>query len=119
MAIQYTLSGLLLSLTAALIAEGAFALPVTWAWLIAINVFTFVFYSIDKLNSQASTPQKVRVPESALLALALAGGSPAAALAIILLSHKISKAGFMFSFVLILILQGAAIYYLRDLIPGL
>ncbi|MGD2206710.1 MAG: DUF1294 domain-containing protein [Anaerolineae bacterium] len=117
MRIQYSLSGALLSLTAALIIEGAFALPLIFAWLIGINAFTLVFYSIDKLNSKSSAPEKVRIPEFTLLFLALAGGSPAAALAMIFLPHKISKASFLLPYLLILAGQGAAIYYLHDTIP--
>ncbi len=59
----------------------------------------------------------MRVPESALLFLALAGGSPAALLAILALQHKISKGWFMFRFVLVLAAQGIAIYLFRGSIP--
>lgn len=117
MRIQYTLSGLLLSLTVALILEGALALPLLYGWLIALNVFTFLFYGIDKLNSRSSSPLTVRIPEFALLFLALAGGSPAALLATVLFTHKISKVGFMLSLLLIVVAQAAAAYYYRESIP--
>jgi uncharacterized membrane protein YsdA (DUF1294 family) len=115
--IQYTLSGLLLALTAALILEGALAIPLLFAWLIAINLFAFVFYGIDKLNSKSAAPGIVRIPEFCLLSLALAGGSPMALLAMLVFWHKIKKAGFMVSFTAILLAQGAIVYLLRDSIP--
>lgn len=114
----YTLSGLLLSLTAALILEGAFDLPLIFAWLIAINVFTFLFYAIDKLNSKAGIQgAKIRIPEWALLLLALAGGSPLAALAILLLPHKIRQFWFMLGYIVILLLQAAVVYIYHDRLP--
>jgi uncharacterized membrane protein YsdA (DUF1294 family) len=104
-------------LTLALILEGALDLSLLLGWLIGINVFTFVFFGIDKLNSQSSAPQRVRVPEFALAFLALVGGSPAALVAMFVLSHKISKTGFLLLFLMILAVQGAAIYFFRDSIP--
>lgn len=115
--IQYALSGMLLALTGALILEGALDLPLLFAWLIAINVFAFIFYGIDKLNSQSSAQGISRIPEFALLSLALAGGSPFAFAAMLLFWHKIKKAGFMISFVAILIAQGVIVYLLRDSLP--
>jgi uncharacterized membrane protein YsdA (DUF1294 family) len=120
---NYWLSGMLLALTTALILEGAFALQLLFAWLIAINVFTALFYGIDKLNAvwvgeiQARQALKMRVPEATLLLLALAGGSVAAALAIALLPHKSNKGWFMFRFLLILLVQGFALYLFWDHIP--
>jgi uncharacterized membrane protein YsdA (DUF1294 family) len=115
--IQYSLSGALLALTMALILEGALELPLLLGWLIGINVFTLVFFGIDKLNSQSSAPQRVRVPEFALAFLALVGGSPAALVAMVVLSHKTSKTGFLLLFLMILGVQGAVVYYFRDLVP--
>jgi uncharacterized membrane protein YsdA (DUF1294 family) len=121
--LNYWLSGILLSLTAALIMEGALALSLILGWLIAVNVFALLFYAIDKLNSvwvgdsEKREKEKVRIPESALLLLALAGGSPAALVAMVLLSHKISKGWFMFRFLLILAVQGVVFYLFGDRIP--
>jgi uncharacterized membrane protein YsdA (DUF1294 family) len=120
---SYTLSGTLLALTATLILEGAFSLHLLLGWLISINVFTAIFYWVDKINSVwvADNPAllalKMRIPEAALLALALAGGSPAAALMIAILPHKTSKGGFMFSFAMILIAQAVAVYLLWERLP--
>lgn len=121
--IVYLLSGVLLALTAALILEGAFSLHLIPAWLIFINFFTAIFYWIDKINAdwvgedKKREAENVRIPECALLLLALAGGSPAAVPMILFLPHKINKAWFMFRFLAILILQGAAIYLFWDQLP--
>lgn len=117
MKIRYTLSGLLLALTTALILEGALSLLLVWGWVISINVFTLVFYIVDKVNSKSGIQPTVRIPEISLLLLALAGGSPAAALAILFLPHKISKPSFLFGYFLVLLAQGAAGYALRESIP--
>jgi uncharacterized membrane protein YsdA (DUF1294 family) len=117
MQIRYTLSGLLLALTIALILEGALALLLPFAWLVGINAVALVFYGIDKLNSKSSAPQKDRIPEFTLLFLALVGGSPAAMLAMILFTHKIKKAAFLFSFFAIVVAQGVTLYSFRDLVP--
>ena len=114
--IIYFLSGVLLALTAALILEGAFALHLIPAWLISINLFTAIFYWIDKINAvwvgddEKREAEKVRIPEISLLGLALVGGSPAAAFMIVILPHKISKGEFMFPFLAILGAQAFAIY---------
>lgn len=119
MKLQYSLSGALLALTTALILEGALDLPLILAWLIGINLFTFLFYAIDKLNSTSSAPQKVRIPEAALLFLAMMGGSPAALLAMALLGHKTNKLEFILPLLFIMAAQGAIMYSLRDSLPWL
>ena len=121
--IVYFLSGVLLALTAALILEGAFSLHLIPAWLICINLFTATFYWIDKINSvwvdedKKRKALKVRIPEMALLLLALAGGSPAAVPMILFLPHKLYKPWFMFRFLAILILQGVALYLFWEQLP--
>jgi uncharacterized membrane protein YsdA (DUF1294 family) len=115
--IRYTLSGLLLTLTATLILEGALGWSLWVGWLLAINVFTLLFYVIDKRNSQSSITPQPRIPEAALLIMALAGGSPTAALAIVFLPHKIRQASFILPYLLVLALQAAAIVFLYEVIP--
>ena len=80
-------------------------------------------YWIDKLNAvwvgedEKRKAKKMRIPEWSLLLLALVGGSPAAALMIAILPHKINKGWFMIRFLAILILQGIVIYTLWDQLP--
>lgn len=122
-ACSYWLSGVLLALTATLILEGALALPLVAAWLISINFFTLLYYWIDKINSiwvgdnEKRAALKTRIPEMALLLLALVGGSPAAALMMVILPHKTSKGWFVIQFVLILGIQATAIYLMWDRLP--
>jgi uncharacterized membrane protein YsdA (DUF1294 family) len=104
--------------------EGAFSLPLIAGWLISINVFTGIFYWIDKINSiwvtenPAYSIWHLRIPEWSLLALALVGGSPAAGVMITFLPHKRNKDWFMLRFVAIFLIQIAfVIYLLRDYLP--
>jgi uncharacterized membrane protein YsdA (DUF1294 family) len=120
--ISYTLSGILLSLTLALILESAVPLHLIPAWLIAINIFTLIFYWIDKINAvwvgdnEAREAENVRIPELALLLLAFVGGTVGAAVAIIL-GHKRSKAGFLTLFAMVVVVQILAVYLYRDQLP--
>jgi len=86
------------------------------AYLIAINITTFLLYSYDKLVSLFSL---LRVPESVLHFLTLLGGTPMAYFAQKFISHKKSKAVFQSTFRKIVFLQlliafiiGAAILYM-------
>lgn len=115
--VLYSLSGLLLALTVALILEGALALPLLFSWLIAINAITFLFYGVDKLNSKSEPGREARIPEITLLLLAFAGGTPLAILAMAMLRHKVSDTWFLLRFVLFLALQGTLLFLLWDQIP--
>ena len=115
--ILYSLSGLLLALTLALILEGAFRLPLLFAWLIGVNAITFLFYGVDKLNSKSTTGQAARIPESTLLLLTLAGGTPLALLAMALFTHKVSDIWFVLQFFAVAALQAVFLIYFWDQIP--
>lgn len=123
--LTYWLSASLLALTLALILEGAFGLNLILGWVVSINFFTLLYYGIDKLNapwSDASPQNKaknVRITEPALLLMALVGGSPAAALAIVFLPHKTKEFRFIMGFLLILAIQGIALFFLQDRIAAL
>ena len=81
-----------------------------WAgsFLVAANLVTFIFFGYDK--SIAGRPV-YRVPESVLLWLAFAGGSPAAGLAQSLFRHKTRKGTFQLIYFGILLVQIAIIFY--------
>jgi uncharacterized membrane protein YsdA (DUF1294 family) len=120
---SYSLQCILLVLTMALILTGALTWPLILTWLVGINVVTLVYYGIDKLNAEAVERQpdlsqaNVRIPEPALLLLALLGGSVMAMVSIMLFTHKPNKTWFILRLLIILALQGALIYYFRDRLP--
>jgi uncharacterized membrane protein YsdA (DUF1294 family) len=67
-------------------------------------------------DNEAREAENVRIPELALLLLAFVGGSPGAAVAIIL-GHKKSKAGFLTLFAMVVVVQMLLIYLYRDQLP--
>jgi uncharacterized membrane protein YsdA (DUF1294 family) len=71
--------------------RGWLRLDTVLAWLLAINLVTGVVYVYDKLIAGSS---RTRIPERALLSLALAGGTPFAYIAMRLLNHKTAKQSF-------------------------
>lgn len=84
------------------------------AWLGAIGVVTWVAYAWDK---RQATLDRRRVPEAVLLGLALVGGSPAAAMAMLVLRHKTRKRSFLMGFAGVLVAQvgmAAAYGYFRS-----
>ena len=72
------------------------------AYLVAINLTTFVLYAYDK---RVAGGHRLRVPESVLHTLALLGGTVAAWLGQKLLRHKTIKASFRRVGVTIIALQ--------------
>ncbi|HWG46432.1 MAG TPA: DUF1294 domain-containing protein [Gemmataceae bacterium] len=71
-------------------------------WLAAINLTTFGYYGYDKACARRAAR---RVPEIVLHGLTLAGGSPAAFLAMRLFRHKTIKGRFQVLFWCIVVLQ--------------
>ncbi len=96
--------GLVIAL-AFLLAVGAQLHPL-WAWLIAINGVTLAMYGYDKAIAASD---RTRIPERVLLGLALAGGSGAAIVGMLLFRHKTSKASFLGQFVVVLVIQALII----------
>ena len=81
------------------------------AWLGAIGVLTWATYAWDKRRAAV---EKRRVPEAVLLGLALIGGSPAAAVAMVVLHHKTRKPSFLMGFAAVVLVQVALVAaYLR------
>ena len=75
---------------------------VVLAYLLAINVATFLIYRYDK---QVAGKGRTRVPELILLLLAAIGGSPAAFIAMSTLRHKTQKTSFLLKFWAIVAVQ--------------
>ena len=78
-------------------------------YLIAINVVTFLLYGIDKWKAKRS---KWRIPEAALLGLAVIGGSIGAWLGMKVWHHKTQHKKFKYGLPLILLAQIATIYFI-------
>jgi uncharacterized membrane protein YsdA (DUF1294 family) len=81
-----------------------------YAYLIGVNLTTFLMYGSDKQQAVS------RIPEVVLHLLALAGGSPAAFFAQITFRHKTRKRVFRTIFIAIVLLQiiaVAAVFFLK------
>lgn len=86
--------------------------PVLVAYLLGINLATFLLYRYDKLVSETQG-KYTRIPERVLLGIALVGGSPAAFVGMhVQPHHKTSKASFQLSYWFIVVLQVALGYCL-------
>jgi uncharacterized membrane protein YsdA (DUF1294 family) len=92
----------------ALTAGISFVLDPLLAWLVAINIVAVTTYRYDKF---IATSTRTRVPERVLLLLEAVGGTIGAAFAMWVLRprHKTKSTGFLFWFVLILLVQAAGV----------
>ncbi len=77
-----------------------------WAYLASATAVTFLIYGWDKWRA---IRDKQRVPEATLHLLALAGGSAGALVGQVLFRHKTSKTRFRLVFLLVLMIQVAAV----------
>ncbi|MBE9507820.1 MAG: DUF1294 domain-containing protein [Chloroflexi bacterium] len=80
------------------------------SWLIAITLVTFLTYGYDKAIAGS---KRTRVPEAALLALTVLGGTIGALAGMRLFHHKTAKGSFHLKLVLVVAAQAALIvaYY--------
>jgi len=104
--IGYTLLPLGLAFAAAIALALGLNLDALLSWLISINVVTFGAYGYDK---SIAGSKRTRVPERALLLLALAGGTIGAWLGMTVFHHKTAKTEFKLKFWLIVLVQIALI----------
>jgi len=77
-----------------------------WAWLNAVNAVTLGMYGYDKFIAGSA---RTRIPERVLLGLALAGGTPAALIGMLLFRHKMAKTSFLGQFVVVLLIQAVIV----------
>ena len=82
-------------------------------YFLAVNVLTFVVYSVDKWKARRG---RWRVPEASLLGLAAVGGSVGAWLAMQLFRHKTQKKKFRYGVPVLFVLQVAAVYFLVNML---
>ena len=75
------------------------------AWLIVINLITFIVFGIDKKRARN---HEWRIPEKTLFLLAIIGGSIGAIFGMIVFHHKTRKWYFWIGMVMILAGQAAA-----------
>ena len=84
-------------------------LRIVLIYLVIINVVTFFMYGIDKWNAKKS---KMRIRETALLGLAVLGGSVGAWLGMKVWHHKTKHKKFKYGLPLILLAQIALFYFI-------
>ena len=77
-------------------------------FLIGINVLTFLLYGIDKWKARRGN---WRIPEDTLIWLAIVGGSIGALLGMYLFRHKTQHRKFTLGIPVILLIQGALVYF--------
>lgn len=77
--------------------------------IIAVNVITFVVYGVDKLKAKKG---KWRVPEAALLLLAIVGGSVGAWCGVKVWHHKTMHVKFKYGIPLITAMHAVLLVYL-------
>ena len=82
-----------------------------FVYLIAVNAVTFVTFGLDKMHAQFSVQ---RVREATLLVLSLLGGSPAALAGMRLFRHKTKKTAFQAAFLIILLAQIGAVFFVLN-----
>ncbi len=80
--------------------------------ILAVNVFVFLLYVVDKLLAKAGW---WRVPERVLLITAAGGGALGAIVAMVTARHKTNKLWFRIGVPLLLILQISILLYLLNL----
>ena len=78
-------------------------------YLLAINVITLLVYIADKIKAKR---HMWRIPESALLSLAIIGGSIGALIGIFVIRHKSQHPKFRIGVPIIFILQLTVAYWI-------
>ena len=79
-------------------------------YIIAVNTIAFVLYGIDKGRARQG---KWRIPEKTLLGIAIIGGSIGAFAGMHIFHHKTKHWYFRYGMPVIILVQIAAVVYLR------
>jgi hypothetical protein len=79
------------------------------AYLIIINILSFILYGIDKLKA---IKKKKRISEKTLILIGILGGSIGSLIGMNLFRHKTKKLKFIISLPLILIIHIIVVIYL-------
>ena len=84
-------------------------------WLAAVNLLTFLVFGLDKWKAVRKERRETirRIPERTLFLLAAAGGSAGALAGMRVFHHKTLHRSFRIGIPLILLLQAAALVWLR------
>ncbi len=80
-------------------------------YLIIINLFAFLLYGFDKIQSIKQLKDLKRISELNLLLSSFVGGSFGSFLAMLLFRHKIKKTSFIFKFIVVIIIQVSIVYF--------
>lgn len=81
------------------------------SYLIIINLFSFLLYGFDKIESIKQLKEPKRISELNLLLASFIGGTLGSLLAMLLFRHKISKVPFIFKFIVVIIIQISIVYF--------
>ena len=84
-------------------------IPVIVWYFGSINLFSFILFGIDKLNS---TKERKRVPELSFHFFSLIGGVLGLLLGVVLFRHKLNNRYFLLLQLIILILWMIALYFI-------
>ncbi len=77
-------------------------------YLLSINVVSFILFGLDKF---LAIKNKSRIPEKELFTVSTIGGAIGGMFAILVFKHKISKASFIWKFMILFIINIVGIYF--------
>lgn len=77
-------------------------------YLLSINVVSFILFGFDKF---LAIKNKSRIPEKELFTVSTIGGAIGGMFAILIFKHKISKASFIWKFMILFIINIVGIYF--------
>ncbi|NMA93087.1 MAG: DUF1294 domain-containing protein [Clostridiales bacterium] len=80
-------------------------------YLIIVNIVTFALFAIDKF---IAVKNRTRIRNATLLGMAFIGGSVGALLAMHLFRHKTKRLSYTIGITLMLLIQAAALFWLRE-----